>query len=233
MSVSEITDGISQLEIKEEKIETFKKNRSAKIIQKQYKKRLDDKVYDTLSDYVWVFQGMKICEGYITQKIIFEIIKNSGKYDEVYQEFKIPLNPDDLEKRKHHRVDILCINKKDKVVDAYNSKGASFNNTHSQENDLAEFNKYKDAIKSKYPGYEVNYSILKDNYDKSVSKYKMKCEYLSKNGIKHYNTQEFLKSKYNYSKFEETRRKLVSIKLQERIKERGLPMTLTDMVSSS
>ena len=58
---------------------------------------------------------MKICEGYITQSIIYQIIKDSKFYDEVYEEFKIPLNPNDPKKRKSHKVDILCINNKDKV----------------------------------------------------------------------------------------------------------------------
>tara|TARA_Y100001970_G_scaffold166277_1_gene203343 strand:+ start:3106 stop:3804 length:699 start_codon:yes stop_codon:yes gene_type:complete len=232
MSVEEITDSIPQLKL-EEKIEIFKKERSTKIIQRGYKKHIDNKVYEKLTDYVWVFQGMKICEGFITQDIIYNIIKNSNKYDQVYQEFKIPLNPDDSKKRKHHKVDILCINNKDKVVDAYNSKGASFNNTQSQENDLAEFNKYKEAIKNKYPGHEVNYSILKDNYDKNDPKYKLKCEYLSNNGINHYNTQGFLKNKFNNPNFEKIRRKQVAIKLQARIRERGLPITLKQLISNS
>lgn len=231
--MEELTDKISNIHLEDKQIETFKKKRAAKIIQRKYKKHIDNRVYKKLSDYVWVFQGMKICEGYITQSIIYQIIKDSKFYDEVYEEFKIPLNPNDPKKRKSHKVDILCINNKDKVIDAYNSKGASFNNTQSQENDLAEFNKYKAAIKLKYPEYIVNYSILKDKYDNSEAKYKMKCEYLSSNGIKHYNTQDFLKSQFNYQHFEEERRKKVNIRLQERIKERGLPLTLTKLISNS
>lgn len=221
------------MSVEEEQIKKFKKKRAAKIIQREFSKHIDNIVYEKLDDYVWVFQGMKICEGFITQDIIFQSIKNSGFYDEVYQEFKIPLKPDDTKKRKSHKVDVLCINHKDKVIDAYNSKGASFNNTISQENELSEYNKYKDAIKSKYPEYKVNYSILKDNYDNTELKYKMKCEYLSSNGIKHYNTQEFLKCRFNNPNFEEIRRKKVNIRLQERIKERGLPITLTKLISSS
>jgi len=232
MSFNKASESISQLKM-DEIIENLKKKRSAKIIQREYKKHIDNKVYKKLSDYVWVFQGMKICEGFITQAIIYEIIKNSNKYDQVYQEFIIPLNPDDPKKRKNHRVDILCINNKDKVVDAYNSKGASFNNTQSQENDLAEFNKYKEAIKNKYPKHEVNYIILKDNYDKNEKKYKLKCEYLSNNGINHYNTQDFLKCKFNNPNFEKIRREKVNLKLQERIRERGLPITLTQLISNS
>ena len=39
-------------------IEEFRKNRSAKLIQRAYKGHIDNIVYEKLTDYVWVFQGM-------------------------------------------------------------------------------------------------------------------------------------------------------------------------------
>lgn len=190
------------------------------------RKRKHDVVYGMLGDCVWVFQGMKICEGFITQDIIFNIINESNKYDNVYQEKKIPLNPDNIDKRKNHKVDVLCINHSEKVVDAFNSKGASFNNTQSQENDLNEYNKYLKAINDVYPEYKVTYNILKDNYNENEKKYKAKCDYLSKHGIKHYSTQKYLDENYGFKNFEEIRRRLVFKKLKERINERSIDLSI-------
>ena len=200
-----------------------------KKIQKMWRnkqKNKHNKVYKMLSDCVWVFQGMKICEGYITQDIIYNTINESKKYDNVYQEKKIPLNPDNIDKRKHHKVDILCINHQEKKVDAFNSKGASFNNTQSQENDLNEYNKYLKAINDVYPEYNVTYNILKDNYNENEKKYKAKCDYLSKHGIKHYSTQKFLEENYGFKNFEELRKKLVYNKLKVRMNEKSIDLSI-------
>jgi len=141
----------------------FIMNRSSKIIQRAFRNknyRKYDTIYSALGDFVWVFQGMKICEGYITQNIIYETIKNSEKYCLVEQEYKIPLQDDSNDKkRKYHKVDIFGINNKDKIVDAFNSKGKSFNNTISQESELYEYNNYKRAIQEMYPEYKINYMI--------------------------------------------------------------------------
>tara|TARA_B100001094_G_C18114939_1_gene763405 strand:- start:299 stop:970 length:672 start_codon:yes stop_codon:yes gene_type:complete len=192
-------------------------------IMNENKEEIHTKVYDMLNQAVKVFQGTKIIEGFIIQRIIYEILRDSGKYDTVSEEYPIPLNPDDPKKRKTHKVDIFCIDEKNKLIDAFNSKGASFNNTKSQENDLAEYNKYKDAIKRKYPEYTVQYSILKDKYDPCEKKYKAKCDYLSQHGIKHYCTQTFL-MEFGLSKqqFEIIRKERVYNKLKERIQEANL-----------
>lgn len=211
------------------KIEEFMLKRSVRIIEREFIKKNNEKysnMYDAIRDFEWAFHGMKIQEGYITQNIIYETIKNSNRYCEVIQESKIPLNPDDKNKRKHHKVDVLCIDHERKKVDAHNSKGASFNNTQSQESELYDYNNFKEAIKKKYPGYEVNYKILKDNYDENEPKYKLKCKYLSDNGIKHFSTQEYLKDNYNLTNFEEIRKKRVYYSLKERLKSRSLNVEL-------
>lgn len=189
-------------------------------------KNKHNNVYVMLRDCVWVFQGMKICEGYITQDIIYNTINESKKYDNVYQEKKIPLNPDNIDKRKHHKIDILCVSDERNEVDAFNSKGASFNNTQSQENDLNEYNKYLKAIYNEYPGYKVTYNILKDNYDENEKKYKTKCDYLSKHGIKHYSTQKFLEENFGFKNFEELRKKQVYKKLKERMNKRSIDLSI-------
>ena len=61
MSIKEITDSISQLEIKEDKIEIFKKNRSAKIIQKYWSnKKKIDKIKD-----IYIKEAKNISNGEI------------------------------------------------------------------------------------------------------------------------------------------------------------------------
>ena len=108
------------------------------------------------------------------------------------------------------------------IIDAFNSKGKSFNNTLSQESELYEYNNYKRAIQKKYPKYKINYIILKDNYDENDPRYKVKCNYLIENGINHYSTQKYLKEHYDLNNFEEIRRERVYYTLKERLKQRDL-----------
>lgn len=129
------------------------------------------------------------------QQEIFEAIKSSGKHLEVYHEYPIRLI--DIEelinskkrKRKTHKVDILIVD--DTSVIAINSKGKSFNNTKSEDSELAEYLWYKQSIEAAYPGKTVTYIILKDEYSPTNSSLNV-YHYLSENGIPVYNTEEFL-----------------------------------------
>ena len=91
---------------------------------------------------------------------------------------------------------------------------------------LNEYNKYLKAINDVYPGYKVTYNILKDNYDENEKKYKAKCDYLSKHGIKHYSTQKFLEENYGFKNFEELRKKLVYNKLKVRMNEKSIDLSI-------
>lgn len=123
------------------------------------------------------------------QQEIFNVIHDSGKHLEVYQEHPIPLLHLSS-KRKTHKVDILIVN--EHTVIAINSKGKSFNSTESEDSKLAEYLRYREAIQLAYPDKHVEYIILKDEYDPTNSSLRL-YHYLSDNDIPVHNTEEFLK----------------------------------------
>jgi len=132
--------------------------------------------------------NINIKGGNYFQDEIFEVIRDSKKHGSVTQEHPVPLrNP--KKKRKHHYVDILCVDT-DSII-AINSKGKSFNNTKSEDSELAEYQWYVSALEKQYPGKKVSYFILKDEYDPKDSRMNV-YHYLNQNGIKVYNTEEYV-----------------------------------------
>jgi hypothetical protein len=183
-------------------------------------------LYKLFNKLETVIHGTKICEGNVLEKILFERIKASGKHDEVVNGKSIPLLKNEPSKkgdRKNHKVDIFCKTNDPPTIIAYNSKGKSFNNTESNESILAEYNKYKTSIQIAYPGYEVEYSILKDEYNNDDKKM-VKYHYLAANGIPVRNTQKHMKDEYGElsDEIESVRQYKVSEILKERFKESGL-----------
>ena len=149
------------------------------------------KVFTNLEKTV---HGTKIKEGNLLEGSIHKNIKETGNYTEVTNGKSIPLNGNTT--RKNHKVDIFCKNDEQRIIRAYNSKGKSFNNTESGEPLLKEYLSYKEAIQQQYPGYDVTYAILKDEYDPNNGKYS-KYHYLNQNGIPVYHTYGYLAEKYN------------------------------------
>ena len=93
------------------------------------------KKFNYLKKFVAITHGkINIAGGNIFQNEIYKAIKKSGKHEEVYEEYPIPLV--DNGKRKHHKVDILIVDKD--IVIAINSKGKSFNNTDSEDAKLSD-----------------------------------------------------------------------------------------------
>lgn len=132
--------------------------------------------------------NINIKGGNYFQDEIFQVILDSNKHDSVTQEHPVPLrNPN--KKRKHHHVDILCVDTDS--VTAINSKGKSFNNTKSEDSETAEYQWYISALEQQYPGKKVSYIILKDEYDLKDSRMNV-YHYLNENGIKVYNTEEYV-----------------------------------------
>ncbi len=194
------------------------------------------KIFQTL---VHVVQGTKICEGNIWEKLQFEVIRDTGIYNSVTNGEPIPLPSnggggggaaETKGVRKKHKVDIFCKDDEKKIIQAYNSKGKSFNNTESPESLLQEYQHYKTAIETAYPGYTVTYAILKDEFDCKNGKMS-KYNYLQSNGIPVYNTAAYLKERYGISTedIEMKRQKKVIEILQSRFKESGL--TIEQLVS--
>lgn len=205
------------------------------------------KLFQTL---VHVVQGTKICEGNIWEKLQFEVIRDTGIYTSVTNGEPIPLPSnggggggdgggggvggggaaETKGARKKHKVDIFCKDDEKKRIQAYNSKGKSFNNTESPESLLQEYQHYKTAIEAAYPGYTVTYAILKDEFDCKNGKMS-KYNYLQSNGIPVYNTALYLKERYGISTedIEMKRQKKVIEILQSRFKESGL--TIEQLVS--
>jgi len=146
--------------------------------------------------------NINIKGGNYFQDEIFKVIRDSGKHQFVTQEHPVPLaNPQ--KKRKSHHVDIFIVD--EYSVTAINSKGKSFNNTKSEDSELSEYQWYVEALEKEFPGKTVQYIILKDEYDPKDTRMNV-YHYLDKNGIKVYNTEEYL-SKYGVDFVELDRRR--------------------------
>jgi len=150
--------------------------------------------YELLRDLARIAHAnINIKGGNYFQDEIFKAIRDSEKHVSVTQEHPVPLrNPQ--KKRKHHHVDILVVDE-DRVT-AINSKGKSFNNTKSEDSELSEYNWYIDALKKEYPGKEVRYIILKDEYSTTDARMNV-YHYLNDNGVRVYNTEEYLYNRYD------------------------------------
>lgn len=150
--------------------------------------------YELLRDLARIAHAnINIKGGNYFQDEIFKAIRDSEKHISVTQEHPVPLrNPQ--KKRKHHHVDILVVDE-DRVT-AINSKGKSFNNTKSEDSELSEYNWYIDALKKEYPGKEVRYIILKDEYSTTDARMNV-YHYLNDNGVRVYNTEEYLYNRYD------------------------------------
>lgn len=165
-----------------------------------------------------VVHGTKICEGNILQKLIYQKIQSSNHFTSVHHEFPIQLNPENTTHRRTHKVDIFCIDDQKKQIFAFNSKGKSFNNTESNESLLAEYTKYRVAVQSAYPDYEVVYAILKDEFD-ATDKKMGKYNFIATNGIPVYNTANYLRDNFGllFDELETTRRTMVIQTLRARM----------------
>jgi len=181
--------------------------------------------YAMFQELVGVFQGAKIQEGNVWEKLIFEVIRETGRYAMVENGHAVLLLHDEEKKgaRKNHKVDIFCKDDENKVIRAYNSKGKSFNNTESSESLCKEYQLYKASIEHAYPFYAVTYAILKDEYDCKDSKMS-KYKYLEANGIPVFNTKGYLMEQYGISTEEiEKKRQTRTIELlQERFRKTGI-----------
>ena len=160
--------------------------------------------YELLRDLARIAHAnINIKGGNYFQDEIFKAIRDSEKHVSVTQEHPVPLrNPQ--KKRKHHHVDILVVDE-DRVT-AINSKGKSFNNTKSEDSELSEYNWYIDALKKEYPGKEVRYIILKDEYSTTDARMNV-YHYLNDNGVRVYNTEEYLYNRYDIDFAELERRR--------------------------
>jgi len=160
--------------------------------------------YELLRDLARIAHAnINIKGGNYFQDEIFKAIRDSEKHISVTQEHPVPLrNPQ--KKRKHHHVDILVVDE-DRVT-AINSKGKSFNNTKSEDSELSEYNWYIAALKKQYPGKEVRYIILKDEYSTTDARMNV-YHYLNDNGVRVYNTEEYLYNRYDIDFAELDRRR--------------------------
>jgi hypothetical protein len=139
--------------------------------------------------------NINIKGGNFLQDEIFNFIRNSGKHQVVLQEHKIALfqKENETNRRKNHKVDIFI--EDENTVTAINSKGKSFNNTKSEDSELKEYQWYLDSLKILYPTKECKYYIFKDEYNPLDTKMGV-YHYLDKNGIKVFNTENYLIEHY-------------------------------------
>lgn len=156
------------------------------------------------------------------QDEIFQVIRDSEKHLKVTQEKKLPLRKP-KKKRKNHKVDILVEDKK--FVTAINSKGKSFNNTKSEDSELSEYEWYIAALKKQYPGKEVRYIILKDEYDKNDTSMNV-YHYLNSKGVSVYNTEDYLIENYgiNFDALEDRRQSRAVDACEKVLKEEGFDL---------
>lgn len=193
--------------------------------------------YEQFNKLEKVIHGTKICEGNLYETLLFEVIRDTGIYDEVVHGMEIPLVKNETSikgDRKCHKVDIFCKSNEPPKITAYNSKGKSFNNTESNESALSEYKKYKMSIEIAYPGYEVEYCILKDGYNNDPKL--VKYHYLATNGIPVYNSQICLNEKYgilNVNDVIETKRQIKVLEIiKQRFKSSGLSIdNIKEMLS--
>lgn len=173
-----------------------------------------------------VVHGTKICEGNIWEDLLFQLIRDTGRFTEVVHSKAITLNTTAIKnkgERKTHKVDIFCKHNEKKEIFAFNSKGKSFNNTESAESLLNEYTTYKKAIETEYPGFSVVYAVLKDEYDAADTKM-TKYNYLETNGIPVYNSAKYIKETFGISTeaIEAKRQSMVMDLLKQRFRESGL-----------
>ena len=155
--------------------------------------------YELLKALAAVSHGkVNIAGGNVFQHEIFLAIKQSGKHKEVYEEYPIPLLSGH---RKKHKVDILIVD--EDSVTAINSKGKSFNSTDSEDAKVGDVRKFTSAIEKAFPGKQVTYQFLKDEYDGTIKLYK----YFEEQGIPVYNTEDYLIEHYdtNFTELEQRR----------------------------
>ena len=167
--------------------------------------------------------NINIKGGNYFQDEIFKAIRDSEKHVNVTQEHPIPLrNPN--KKRKHHHVDILVVD--EDMVTAINSKGKSFNNTKSEDSELSEYEWYIAALKEQYPGKEVRYIILKDEYDASDPRMNV-YHYLNEKGVRVYNTEEYLYNRYdiNFTDLERRRQERAVVECEKVFLEEGFDIS--------
>jgi hypothetical protein len=155
---------------------------------------------------------VNISGGNVLQHEIFLAIKNSGKHDKVYEDYPIPLVGKG--KRKHHKVDILIV-EKDTVI-ATNSKGKSFNSTDTEDAKLNDVKLFTKSIQKVFPNKKVVYQYLKDEYGtKRIALY----EYFEKKGVPVYNTEKYLIEHYkiDFDALEKRRQKECVRRVEEAI----------------
>lgn len=164
-------------------------------------------------DIISIAHGkVNISGGNVFQHEIFLAIKNSGKHDEVHEDYRILLVGDG--KRKYHKVDILIVDK-DTVI-AINSKGKSFNSTDTEDAKLNDIKLFTKSIQKVFPNKKVVYQFLKDEYGtKKISPY----EYFEKKGVPVYNTEKYLVEHYNidFDALEKRRQKECVRRVEEAI----------------
>ena len=167
--------------------------------------------------------NINIKGGNYFQDEIFKAIRDSEKHVNVTQEHPIPLrNPN--KKRKHHHVDILVVD--EDMVTAINSKGKSFNNTKSEDSELSEYEWYIAALKEQYPGKEVRYIILKDEYNAADPRMNV-YHYLNEKGVRVYNTEEYLYNRYdiNFTDLERRRQERAVVECEKVFLEEGFDIS--------
>ena len=167
--------------------------------------------------------NINIKGGNYFQDEIFKAIRDSEKHVNVTQEHPIPLrNPN--KKRKHHHVDILVVD--ENMVTAINSKGKSFNNTKSEDSELSEYEWYIAALKEQYPGKEVRYIILKDEYDAADPRMNV-YHYLNEKGVRVYNTEEYLYNRYdiNFTDLERRRQERAVVECEKVFMQEGFDIS--------
>ena len=131
---------------------------------------------------------VNISGGNVFQHEIYLAIKESGKHNEVYEEYKIPLIEG---KRKTHKVDILIID--DDTVIGTNSKGKSFNSTDTEDAKLNDVKHFVRSMQKKFPNKKVIYQFFKDEF---VSGKIALYDYFAENGVPVYNTERYLIDNY-------------------------------------
>ena len=173
--------------------------------------------FELLKELAAITHGkINIAGGNVFQHEIFLAIKESGKHNEVYEEYAIPLV--DKGKRKNHKVDILIVD--DDTVIATNSKGKSFNSTDSEDAKLRDVQHFIRSIQAQFPDKKVIYQFFKDEF---VSGKIALYDYFAENDVPVYNTERYLVDNYgiDFNALEQRRQKECVRRCEEELSKVG------------
>jgi len=125
--------------------------------------------------------GAKIKRGYLRQHVIVEKLRENGGYDIIEEEKPVPVQGF---KSGKHKVDIFCLDEKNKKITLINSKSNGISHTDVPSHTVQIYLEAITGVKSIYPEYNVEYIVLRPSGEEIPE--------WTNHGIQTYKTAEYL-----------------------------------------